>query len=199
MNEELQIIRLYGSLGTMFGRVHHFVVANTQEAVRAMCIMIPGFERELMNSRDHGITYACFIGKRNINQEQLLHPVGKDDIRIAPVLQGSKSAGVLQTILGVVLIVVGAIITGGTFGAGAPFGSALIMMGASMVAGGVIQMLSPQQAGLSSKDGPANGASYNFNGAVNVEAQGNPEPLLLGESWCGSVVISGGMFAEDQA
>jgi len=96
MSEELQTIRLYGYLGTKFGRVHHFVVTNTQEAIRAMCIMIPGFERELMNSRDHGIAYACFVGKRNINQEQLQHPVGKMDIRIAPVIQGSKQAGLFK-------------------------------------------------------------------------------------------------------
>jgi len=80
-----------------------------------------------------------------------------------------------------------------------PMVTAAYAMGVSMALGGVIQMLSPQQAGLSSKDGPANGASYNFNGPVNVEAQGNPESLLLGESWCGSIVVSGGMFAEDQA
>ena len=197
MSEELQTIRLYGYLGTKFGRVHHFVVTNTQEAIRAMCIMIPGFERELMNSRDHGIAYACFVGKRNINQEQLQHPVGKMDIRIAPVIQGSKQAGLFQTIVGVIIIAIAyfnpfGFLTG-------PMVTAAYAMGVSMALGGVIQMLSPQQAGLSSKDGPANGASYNFNGPVNVEAQGNPESLLLGESWCGSVVVSGGMFAEDQA
>ena len=195
MSEELRTIRLYGALGVKFGRVHQFVVANTHEAVRAMCIMLPGFERELMNSRDYGIAYACFIGKRNINQDQLLHPVGKEDIRIAPVMQGSKRGGVLQTILGVVLIVVGVIMNIPAPGSGAP----VIGMGISMALGGVIQMLSPQQGGLSSKDSPASSASYNFNGPLNVEAQGNPEPLLLGEAWCGSVVISGGIFAEDQA
>jgi predicted phage tail protein len=37
-----------------------------------------------------------------------------------------------------------------------------------------------------------------MNGAVNVQAQGNPEPLAYGEVIAGSVVVSGGMYAEDQ-
>ena len=45
------------------------------------------------------------------------------------------------------------------------------MMGASVMAGGIIQMLSLQQNGLSAKDSPDNGASYNFNGAVNTSAK----------------------------
>jgi predicted phage tail protein len=66
------------------------------------------------------------------------------------------------------------------------------------VLGGVAQMLSPQQKGLSSKDSPDNGASYNFNGPVNTQAQGNPVPLLYGRMIVGSAVISAGIYAEDQ-
>jgi len=91
--------------------------------------MIPGFERELMNSRDHGVAYACFIGKRNISEKELHLPPGNEDIRIAPVLQGSKQAGLLQTILGVVLMVVGVFTA--SYDGGMTFG-----LGASMALGG---------------------------------------------------------------
>jgi len=60
-------------------------------------------------------------------------------------------------------------------------------------------MLSPQQRALSAKDGPNNGASYNFNGPVNTTAQGNPVPLLYGELFVGSSTISAGIYSEDQA
>ncbi|CCJ83531.1 Phage tail assembly protein I [Cronobacter dublinensis 1210] len=50
-----------------------------------------------------------FRGKKNIGQDELKHNSGEADIRIAPVIAGSKRAGVLQTILGAVLVVVGAI------------------------------------------------------------------------------------------
>jgi len=71
-------------------------------------------------------------------------------------------------------------------------------VGIAMVMGGVVQMLSPQQRGLSAKDNPDNGASYNFNGAVNTSAQGNPVPVLYGRMIVGSSVISAGIYAEDQ-
>lgn len=195
MSEKIRTIRLYGKLGTKFGRVHKLAVASASEAVRALSSLLPGFKQELVNSKAAGVAYAVFLGKRNIALDQLADPAGRDDIRIAPVLQGSKRGGVLQTIVGAVLVVVGAVISFYGGGAGVP----LMQMGAAMMLGGVIQMLSPQSRGLSAKDGPDNGASYNFNGPVNTSAQGNPVPVLYGRMLVGSAVISAGIYAEDQA
>lgn len=196
MSEKLREVRLYGRLGARFGRIHMLAVSSTAEAIRALCVLIPGFERALADSDAHGVRYACFLGKRNIGEEQLQHPVGADAIRIAPVMAGAKRAGLFQTVLGAVMIVVGAVLT--YTGVGAPIGAAMMKMGAVLALGGVIQMLSPQQRGLSAQDSPQNGASYNFNGAVNTSAQGNPVPVLYGRMICGSAVISAGIFAEDQ-
>jgi predicted phage tail protein len=57
---------------------------------------------------------------------------------------GSKSGGVLTTILGVVLIVVGVIgeTYGQAFGGGA-WGPVAMKLGVALVAGGIVQMLSP--------------------------------------------------------
>jgi predicted phage tail protein len=186
--DTLRTIRLYGKLGAQFGRVHRLAVQSTAEAVRALCVLLPGFERELMTSRDRGISYACFLGKTNIGKDDLRLSGGNEDIRIAPVLAGAK-AGVLQTIIGITLIVAG-VITGYT---------PLINAGIAMTLGGVVQMLSPQQSKASSADSPENGASYNFNGPVNTQAQGNPVPLLYGRLEVGSAVISAGILAQDQA
>ena len=196
MSEKLREVRLYGRLGARFGRIHMLAVSSTAEAVRALCVLIPGFERALADSDAHGVRYACFLGRRNIGEDQLQHPVGADSIRIAPVMAGAKRAGLFQTVLGAVMTVVGAVLT--YTGVGAPIGAAMMKMGAVLALGGVIQMLSPQQRGLSAQDGPENGASYNFNGAVNTSAQGNPVPLLYGRMIVGSAVISAGIFAEDQ-
>lgn len=189
--ETLRTIRLYGKLGTRFGRVHRLAIASTAEAVRALCVLLPGFERELMTSRERGISYACFLGKTNIGKDQLQLSGGTEDIRIAPVMAGAKQ-GVLQTIIGAVLIVVGAF----TSYAG---GSTLIQIGVSMMIGGVLQMLSPQPNNISAADSPDNGANYNFNGPVNTTAQGNPVPVLYGRMIVGSAVISAGILAQDQA
>ena len=194
----LRTIRLYGKLGTKFGRVHRVAVASTNEAMRYLCAMVEGFEAELMTSKDRGVAYACFLGTTNIGEEQLSFPAGNEDIRIAPILQGSKRGGVLQVIVGAVLMVAGLVIAEGTLGLGSPVGSAVFMMGASMAFGGIVQMLSPQQKGLAAKDSPNNGASYNFNGPVNTTAQGNPVPVGYGEMLIGSAVISAGIYHEDK-
>lgn len=196
--DTLRTIRLYGKLGAQFGRVHRLSVQSTAEAVRALCVLLPGFERELMTSRDRGISYACFLGKTNIGRDQLQLSAGAEDIRIAPVLAGAK-AGVIQMVLGAVLIWAGYVVTGLSYGWAAPLGTAMMNMGIAMMVGGVVQMLSPQQQQTSAADSAANGASYNFNGPVNTTAQGNPVPVLYGRMIVGSAVISAGILSQDQA
>lgn len=187
---ELRTIRLYGPLGARFGRVHRFAVSNTSEAVQALCSQKPGFERYLTEAKDNGMTFAVFNGKRNLKEENLHDPVGSEDIRIAPVPIGSKRQGLLQTIVGIILIVVG-VMTSWTGGAG------LVVMGIGMVAGGVIQMLTPMPK-LSTLDSADANASYMFNGPVNTQAQGNPVPLCYGRLMVGSSVISAGIKANQE-
>jgi predicted phage tail protein len=189
----LRTIRLYGVLGKLFGREHKLAVNSAQEAIRALGVVIPGFKRFLMRSREDGLTFAVFVGKTNIEREELPFPAGQDAIRIAPVLSGSKQAGLFQTILGAVLIAASYFIPG----LGPTVSMALLSSGVGMALGGVVQMLSPQVGGLSSSSAD-NGQSYYFNGAVNSTAQGNPVPVVYGEVWCGSSVVSSGIYAEDQ-
>lgn len=197
MNETLRTVRLYGRLGAQFGRVHRLAVNSTAEAVRALCVLVPGFEAAVAASARGGVAYACFMGKRNLREDELGHPVGDNDIRIAPMPAGAKRAGLFQTILGAAILVVSAL----TYNAyGATAGWAMMTgMGVSLALGGVVQMLSPQQRALSAKDRAENGASYNFNGPINTSAQGNPVPVLYGRMIIGSATISAGIFSEDQA
>ncbi len=192
MTDRLRTIRLYGKLGATYGRVHHLAVNSAREAIRALCVLLPGFEAELMAAHERGVAYAVFNGRQNLSRDELENPPGRSDIRIAPMLQGSKRAGALQTIIGAVLVVVGAI----TYSYG---GGALVSVGLSLMAGGVLQMLAPQKNGTSTQDQADNQASYNFNGPVNTSAQGNNVPLGYGRCIGGSAVISGGIYAEDQA
>ena len=92
----LKTIRLYGKLGTKFGRLHRLAVNSAAEAVRALCALRPGFERELMTSRDRGIGYAVFLGKKNLKEEQLTEEAEEREIRIAPVLQGAGFGSIFK-------------------------------------------------------------------------------------------------------
>lgn len=190
--EKLRTIRLYGKLGAMFGRVHRFVVDSPAQAIGALCAMVPGLEKHLMESQDKGIAYAVFVGKKNVGKDMLTAPSGSDDIRVAPVIMGSKQAGLFQVVVGVILVVVG-VFTGGT-----TWGPAIAILGGALALGGAISMLSPQVKGQSSEDRDGSKASYVFNGAVNTQAQGNPVPLMYGEGLTGSAVISAAIRTEDQ-
>lgn len=197
MADRLRTIRLYGLLGARFGRKFRLAVSNPAEAVRALCVLLPGFQQYLMGAKAKGMEFAVFVGHQNLSKEQLRDPPGGDDIRIAPVLMGAKRAGALQTIVGAVLIVVGAIFSY------TPVGVPLMKLGVAMAAGGIVQMLSPQPTGLGAKDSAENTPNYSMNGAVNTQAQGNPVPVAYGGHdikgmFVGSAVISGGIYAEDQ-
>lgn len=190
--EKVRTIRLYGKLGAIFGRVHRFVVDSPAQAISALCSMVPGFEEHLTKSQDNGIGYAFFVGKKNVEESMLTAPSGSDDIRIAPIILGSKQAGLFQIVVGVVLLVVG------LFSGGATWGPAVAILGGALALGGAISMLSPQPKAQSSEDRNNSKASYVFNGAVNTQAQGNPVPLMYGEGITGSAVVSAAIRTEDQ-
>ncbi|UJD98923.1 tail assembly protein [Serratia plymuthica] len=192
---EVKFIRLYGVLGAKFGRVHRLAVDTPIEAMKALSVIIPGFQRFMLESKERGLTFAVFEGKRNLGKDDLPLQANGTDIRIAPIIIGSKKAGIFQTILGAVLVVAGAI---AQFVYGQPWGTNLMMMGGSMMLGGVIQMLSPMQGGLASRQDPDNKPSYAFGGPVNTIAQGNPVPILYGKRRIGGAIISAGIYAEDQ-
>lgn len=184
--EKLRTVKFYGKLGARFGRVHQLVCNSPKEAIRGLCMLIPGLEKELYKM---DVKYAVFIGKKNIGEDALDLPPGKDEIRVAPILAGSKRGGIFQAVVGAVLVGVGLY-------TGSPN---LTLAGAALFLGGVAQLLSPVTKGLNSSDSPENKPSYSFSGPVNTTAQGNAVPVLYGEMIVGSAVISSGIYAEDEA
>ncbi|MDF4005327.1 tail assembly protein [Luteibacter sp. PPL552] len=198
-----QEIRLLGPLGKRYGRSHrvHLDTKTPAEAMRWLLANFPDARQFFAGASDRGVEFAVFRGsgehRENIGFEQLTQP-GGDRITFAPIHVGSKAGGVLQVIAGAVLIVVGGFISGWTMGAGSGVGGALMGIGISMVAGGVIQMLSPQPRLNKQTDSSQNQASDIFNGPVNTTAQGNCVPVLYGGPMeIGSAVISARIDAMD--
>jgi len=204
MNDVMTQIELSGVLGRHFGRTHHRLVGSTGEAVRALAKTLPGFEKFMISSRQRGLTYAVFKGKKNIGQDELGFPATGEVIRIVPVVIGSKRGGLFQTILGATLIATAAFFTGGAalgFAGGTAFAGGwglTAAVGASMLAGGIVQMLSPQPSGIASKQDSDNKASYAFGGVTNTASQGYPVPLLYGKRRIGGAIISAGIYVEDK-
>ncbi|QIX98297.1 tail assembly protein [Cedecea sp. FDAARGOS_727] len=197
--EVMTTIKLSGSLAKIFGREHQRLISSTREAFRALAATLPGFEKYMNTSKSRGLTFAIFVDSKNINEDDLDFPNAGRTIRMVPVIMGSKKAGMLQTILGAVLVVVGALgVTIGQAWGGGAWGPAAMKIGAAMVAGGIVQMLSPQAPGLSSKRDSDNKASYAFGGVTNTAAQGYPVPLGYGKRRIGGAIISAGIYVENK-
>jgi predicted phage tail protein len=185
-------IKLLSTLGKRYGRTHRVQLSTKtpSEAIRWLTVNFPGAKQYFAQAHTKGITFAIFRGRgaarENIGLEQLSEPAG-DCITIAPVTMGAK-AGVLQTVIGIILIAADVIF----FHTGY-----LTTLGVSLVAGGIVQMLSPQTKVNKNADSSGNQASYVFSGPVNTTAQGNPVPVLYGRMIVGSAVISAGMEADD--
>ncbi|WP_337157593.1 tail assembly protein [Pseudomonas putida] len=190
-------IILCGFLRRLFGKEHNFVLdrGDPREAVKAMDVNHPGFANELAKAQSRGLRFAIFKDGKNIGEDDLGRG-GAREIRFVPVIEGSKRAGSLQTIIGAALVVVGAVASAAGFGA---VGVPMMKMGAVVAVGGVIQMLSPQAKGLSQSAAPENMPSYAFGSAKNTTASGNPVPICIGERRWGGAIISASIYAEDKA
>lgn len=202
----LTTIKLYGPLRKLFGKQYELEVKSTAEAIRALCLMVDGFESYLRTAEDKGVGFAVFNGKRNIGVEEL--GLGaKKEIRIAPVYGGRKSNnGLTQILVGIVLIAAafftgGASLAAGGLVYGGLAGQVAVTLGASLILGGITQMLSPsaQTNGTNISGDEANKPSYAFGGPVNTAAQGYPVAVFYGEREVGGAIISAGIYSEDTA
>ncbi|WP_454862805.1 tail assembly protein [Pseudomonas hormoni] len=186
-------VRLSGSLAMKFFRKRDYLLESgtTNEVFSALRNTVDGFADEIMRMSRAGIRFAIFRNRVNVGETELTLK-GTTEIRIVPVIAGSKNGGLFQTIAGVALIVAGAFLWA------TPFGAPLVSMGIAMVAGGVAQMLSPTPKTDSQQEQAAseNKPSYLFNGAFNSTQQGLPVPVVYGTMLVGSSVVAVGTWAE---
>lgn len=188
----LKTIKLYGILAKKFGKEFRLDVENTREAMRALCVQVPGFEHFMLHAHEQGLEFAVFQDKQNIGETELDMSTSAKVIKVVSKVRGA--GGVVQTIIGAVLVVVGAVMV--FTGVGAPVGMALIGAGVGMMVGGIAMMLMPKIENQDqNQDG--NKANKGFGGAVTTVAQGNPVPVLYGQREVGGFIASAGQYPED--
>ncbi|ENW29312.1 tail assembly protein [Acinetobacter lwoffii] len=190
----LKTIRLYGILAKKFGKEFHLAVDNTREAMRALSVQVQGFEHFMLHAHEQGLEFAVFQDKQNISETELDMSTSAKVIKVVPKVKGA--GGAVQTILGAVLVVVGIVVTGMSFGSAGAVGAALIGAGVGMMVGGIAMMLMPKIENQDqNQDG--NKANKGFGGAVTTVAQGNPVPVLYGQREVGGFIASAGQYPED--
>ena len=191
----LKKIRLYGILAKKFGKEFRLDVENTREAMRALCVQVPGFEHFMLHAHEQGLEFAVFQDKQNISETELDMSTSAKVIKVVPRVMGA--GGAFQVILGAVMIAA-AFVTGGTsLAAWGALQGALFGAGVGMMVGGVAQMLMPKVEAIQDQNQDGNKANKGFGGAVTTVAQGNPVPVLYGQREVGGFIASAGQYPED--
>lgn len=188
----LKTIKLYGILAKKFGKEFHLAVDNTREAMRALCVQVQGFEHFMLHAHEQGLEFAVFQDEQNIGETELDMNTSAKVIKVVPKVKGAGGNGILQTILGAVMVVVGGV----AMYFGQPWGANLVGAGIGMMVGGIAMMLMPK---IDNQDQNQDGnkANKGFGSAVTTVAQGNPVPVLYGQREVGGFIASAGQYPED--
>jgi predicted phage tail protein len=199
----LRKIKLYGKLAKFIGhRVLEADVATAAEAVRFLLANWPELEAHMSDQH-----YRVSIGTYDLAAEELHDPAGAAPISFVPVVAGA-GGGFGKILIGIALIAASFLLPGaGAFGTFSIFGqaavaggfatgiaTALSLVGASLILGGIAQLLTPTPKvpqGADKQDDPRK--SYSFSGIQNTSRAGTPVPIVYGETVVGSVVISAGI------
>ena len=197
----LRKVKLYGELAKIVGHKElEAKVDNISQSIRFLTSNFPKTERYIANTN-----FKVLVGDYQISEKELEDPIGKQDLHFVPVITGAGGEGGLGRVLtGAALIGVGVLSGGASFSA-TGFTGVGFLGGATAVAGnvgiymalsGVAEMLAPtpETPDFSSEEDPR--LSFNFSGTQNTSRAGTPVPIVYGEIFTGSVVISAGVDTE---
>ena len=196
----LRKIKLYGSLAKFIGkRVFEADVASAAEAVRFLVANFPAVEKHMADQH-----YRVSIGTYDLTLDELHDPAGRQEIKIVPVVAGAGGStgsilaglAIIALSFGIGAIASAGVTLGGLAGIGS-VGTAFVGVGASLVLGGIAQLLAPiptTPTGVNGQDDPR--TNYNFSGIQQTSRAGVSVPLIYGKTLAGSIVISAGIDTE---
>ena len=193
-------IKLYGELVKITG--HKELEAAVNTTAQAVSFLVNNFP-ELESHMSSRYYQVLLDREEEVNIEELHFPIGQSDIKFVPVISGSGGIG--KALLGGALIAmsfgVGGLFTApltmsGGFAAAGLGAKAAFGIGAGLVLGGVSDMLfpTPKMPQFSSEQDPR--LSFSFSGTQQTSRAGTPVPLVYGEIFTGSVVISSSIDTE---
>jgi len=209
----MKVVKVYGALRERLGQCRFELdVATPAQAIKALCVNFPGLDKWLVDSEQDGVGYRVRVGKQQATPDDvsvLALPWSEREVfSITPVVAGAGGGNPFTTILlGAALIgasfffpgagafgfqAIGATGTAGLAGAGiaTSIGTSLSLVGASLVLGGVAQMISPTP---DLGDDSEKLRNFTFSGITNTAQQGLPVPIAYGRVVVGSAVISTGL------
>ena len=191
----LRKLKLYGELAEFVGHKEFEIqVDSLSKAVSFLVNNFPQVEK-YMNPQ----YYQVKVGNYSVNEEEIHHPIGQEDIHIVPVISGA-GRGFGKVLLGAALIAGAFMLPGGLAATGftlkggltgAWLGKTMVYVGASLALMGVSELLFPLPKPKEFKSEQDPQLSFSFSGTQNTSRAGTPVPIVYGEIVTGSVVISG--------
>ena len=198
----LSKIKVYGRLARFLGeRTFEAEISSPTDAFKFLIANFPNLESHMMKQ-----SYCVKVGEYEINETELDIPIGSQEIKIVPVVMGARD-GIGRFLLGAVLI--GAAVFAPTVGLGLGQGTSAFAFGTSgggallaaagnlgiyLALSGAAQMLTPTEELGGASDDPT---SFTFNGIQNTIRAGVAIPVVYGEIFTGSLVVSGGIDTDD--
>tara|TARA_R100001126_G_C4868256_1_gene171522 strand:- start:968 stop:1606 length:639 start_codon:yes stop_codon:yes gene_type:complete len=202
----LSKIKVYGRLARFLGeRTFEAEVKTPIDTFKFLLANFPQLERHMIEQN-----YCVKVGKNEIDETELFNPIGQQEIKIVPVATGSRGIG--RVLAGVALI--GLTVATGGFGTTAGFSGlsfsasagaaagAKITLGAGLAAAagnlgiylalsGAAQMLTPVPTPPGVSEDPSQ--NFSFSGIQNTSRAGTAIPIIYGEIFSGSLVVSAGI------
>ena len=188
----LSKIKVYGRLARFLGeRTFEAEISSPVDAFRFLLANFPNLESHMIKQN-----YCVKVGDYDISETELDIPTGSQEIRIVPVIMGAKK-GLGKFLLGVAIV--GFVVaTGGVGALGIAGGTGLLAtagnIGIFLALSGASQMLTPTEELDKESDDPS---SFTFNQVQNTIRAGVPIPVVYGEIFTGSLVVSGGIDTDD--
>ena len=182
IDSPLRTIRVYGTLAKVLKRrTLKAVVSSPRDAIRFLLVNFPEVQQYLKPR-----FFRISMGSYCINEHELNYPAGSDEeIHIVPAICGAGAVG--NIIAGVILI------TASIF---FPFlAPVLLPLGIGLTLLGIGQLLTPVPTIGDSQSNPRD--SFNFSGIQQTSREGPPVPVVYGEIFTGSIVLSVGFEEAD--
>ena len=193
----LSKIKVYGKLARFVGqRTFEAEINNTVDAIRFLIANYPRLQSHMLEQN-----YFIKVGEYQIDDKELDMPIGQQEIKIVPVAIGAGRG--FGKFLGGALLIGVTVMTGGFGGAALTLGassvglcSLAVGVGASLMLGGASEMLFPTPKPPGVSDDPRE-LNFSFSGVQNTSRAGTAIPIVYGEIFCGSLVVSAGLDSED--
>ena len=196
----LSKIKVYGRLARFLGqRTFEAEVKTPIDTFRFLLANFPDLERHMADQN-----YCVKVGKYDIDETELFNPMGQQEIKIVPVVTGSIG-GFKRILAGIALISIavfnpaaGLGLGQGTsaflFGTsgGAALAAAAGNLGIYLALSGAAQMISPVPTPPGVSDEPQS-QNFSFSGIQNTSRAGVAIPIIYGEIFSGSLVVSAGI------